>query len=928
MPSLVLGSARAQFTITLSVAATEPVSVDWMTKDGTALAGRDYEANSGTVVFAPGETSKTVEVFVHGRTVETEDRVFYVLMTPPVNAILADEVGACVIHVDTTGSAPVMTVVIPKGEKGERGYSAYEIALQNGFVGTEAEWLASLRPSPEELAPLVAPLIDASVMEVTAEGTEAEDNPDTDMIKGFAGRIAYMARTKKAKAAPLLAGDNMVPMGAFTGEAVSPMAIGFNVVVWRGGNLVAVDWEYLPETSEIKIVNAQAGDIPLALQQDIGAGGISKAPVTVDGTTKQLQAWIAGLADADQALSDLVAGEVANLSEGLEQANKKIAEIVSVLSFVQPEDSDDITPALFRALDAGSKVVFPYRPEGYDVNAIRSKTLTADKIIDFGGNEVRFTGGQIILKGEVVATGRLLQSFTQRYATQLLISNAAGIQQGDLMFISANVAPSSEWGDTKKDLVRIKSVSGFTLQLEEPMNFAYDTGDAGLTIDIYRPHKLTLEGVKFPLMDAATSSPRIMFSAYYLRDVTVKDYALIGLEPFDPAANIYRTGIQLWKCWGGDLVRGQFDRMSYPVEISGGSRNIDAVGVRARWCHHTIEPGDWASGVNISGVRGSDNFQAISSHPAFDVHYDDFRTKRESHISNLRTVGGSLRNGRIHTIADDSAGYPQFQSIIMKPEYEYLHDDADLDIDGVKWDAPNRITLPPVAVNYGRNVTVTNTRAPAFGVSLNGANKVKNLVFGAGNRIGPKNRNAPAAGQLSIRNPIRITVPPMLPAELVSGTYHIDLRDNLVDQQNGHLKAYGQIINSLAGPLSVPVRIHTNAFADSDQSGRVIGKLKLLGTSRHGNSGSFATIEKHFNFYFQAEATSALVFPTTASFVSGRTGQDTEVLDLAISGPTFAGVSQIGANADHYVQIDVYLSGANASPLFSLSYEIELFRVQ
>lgn len=32
-----------------------------------------------------------------------------------------------------------------KGDKGERGYSAYEIALQNGFDGTEAEWLESLK---------------------------------------------------------------------------------------------------------------------------------------------------------------------------------------------------------------------------------------------------------------------------------------------------------------------------------------------------------------------------------------------------------------------------------------------------------------------------------------------------------------------------------------------------------------------------------------------------------------------------------------------------------------------------------------------------------------------------------------------------------------------------------------------------------------
>ena len=31
------------------------------------------------------------------------------------------------------------------GEKGDPGASAYEIAVQNGFTGTEAEWLASLK---------------------------------------------------------------------------------------------------------------------------------------------------------------------------------------------------------------------------------------------------------------------------------------------------------------------------------------------------------------------------------------------------------------------------------------------------------------------------------------------------------------------------------------------------------------------------------------------------------------------------------------------------------------------------------------------------------------------------------------------------------------------------------------------------------------
>ena len=293
MPSLVLGSARAQFNITLSAAAAEPVSVDWVTRDGTALAGRDYQANGGTVVFAPGQTSKTVEVFIYGRTVETEDRVFYVLMTPPVNAILADEVGACVIHVDTTGSTPVMTVVIPKGEKGERGYSAYEIALLNGFVGTEAEWLASLRPSPEELAPLVAPLIDAGLMSVTAAGTEGMAVPDTDSIKNFAGRIPYVSRMRKATAPPLLAGTNVIPMSAFVGDVLAPFGDNaFGVKLLRSGAMVPSDWAYRPSSNELVITGAQAGDIPIAVQYE----------VDVSSPAKRIEA---ALIDAEQKLGGL-----------------------------------------------------------------------------------------------------------------------------------------------------------------------------------------------------------------------------------------------------------------------------------------------------------------------------------------------------------------------------------------------------------------------------------------------------------------------------------------------------------------------------------------------------------------------------------------------------------------------------------------------
>lgn len=57
-------ATAAQFTVSLSSAATETVTVRFTTVDGTATGGSDYEPASGTVTFAPGETSGTIDVHV------------------------------------------------------------------------------------------------------------------------------------------------------------------------------------------------------------------------------------------------------------------------------------------------------------------------------------------------------------------------------------------------------------------------------------------------------------------------------------------------------------------------------------------------------------------------------------------------------------------------------------------------------------------------------------------------------------------------------------------------------------------------------------------------------------------------------------------------------------------------------------------------
>ena len=75
------GTTNCTFMVSLSVPQNQPVTVDFSTSDGTALAGQDYVATSGTLIFQPGETSKIVEVPVIGNTIPEGNKNFF-LITP------------------------------------------------------------------------------------------------------------------------------------------------------------------------------------------------------------------------------------------------------------------------------------------------------------------------------------------------------------------------------------------------------------------------------------------------------------------------------------------------------------------------------------------------------------------------------------------------------------------------------------------------------------------------------------------------------------------------------------------------------------------------------------------------------------------------------------------------------------------------------
>jgi hypothetical protein len=124
-----------QGTATITVTRTEgsnvAVSVGYATSNGTATAGGDYTAVSGTLNFAAGETSKTFTVpITNDSAVENDETVNLTLSSPTGGATLGSPATAALtIHSDDTSGQPV-TVTLQQGVNGYAGTTDVDISTQ------------------------------------------------------------------------------------------------------------------------------------------------------------------------------------------------------------------------------------------------------------------------------------------------------------------------------------------------------------------------------------------------------------------------------------------------------------------------------------------------------------------------------------------------------------------------------------------------------------------------------------------------------------------------------------------------------------------------------------------------------------------------------------------------------------------------------
>ena len=315
-PTLSIGSGRAaesagtlEFEVRLSTASSNAVTVAYATADGTAEAGADYEAQSGTLSFAPGTTLLTVAVgLIDDNVDEEEAETFTVTLSgaqgaalPPqvasVTGTLADDDDPAVtvrfaaagyaveegsevaVTVELSGD-PEREVEIPLTVTGAAGAGAgdYEVTAESvSFGGGETERMVLVRalddavdddgesvelgfgePLPAGVAadPVAATTAAVAIADDDARGVKVSEE-SVRVLEG--GEASY---TVELESEPVAAVTVSVSVASGRDLTVEPVELGFTASDWSEAATVTVsaaeDADTLADAA-VKVTHALSG---------------------------------------------------------------------------------------------------------------------------------------------------------------------------------------------------------------------------------------------------------------------------------------------------------------------------------------------------------------------------------------------------------------------------------------------------------------------------------------------------------------------------------------------------------------------------------------------------------------------------------------------------------------------------------------------
>jgi uncharacterized repeat protein (TIGR01451 family) len=123
------GVTNFVFTVSLAGSTAQTVTVNYATANGTAIAGSDYTATSGTLTFNPGTTSQPITVVVSGDTAIEPNETFFVDLTGATNATITDNQGLGTINNDDAIGIADLTITTVRSPQNPQGGQPFTITI-------------------------------------------------------------------------------------------------------------------------------------------------------------------------------------------------------------------------------------------------------------------------------------------------------------------------------------------------------------------------------------------------------------------------------------------------------------------------------------------------------------------------------------------------------------------------------------------------------------------------------------------------------------------------------------------------------------------------------------------------------------------------------------------------------------------------------
>jgi hypothetical protein len=367
-------SATLTLTVTRSNSTSGSVTVDFATSDGTATAGADYTAASGTLTFAAGETEKTITVTILNDALPEADETFLVTLSNPTGG-------------GTLGPRAVATVTINDDDSTVVTFREGAEITVNGtgigstYVGTQDTELASFTP-------------DAAL-----------GNLDNISVDGFnsAGGAVGQGQGLIRFDSIFGTGPGQIPFGS----TILSAGVTFNVNSITAANAIVSMQRMFANWSEASTWNSlvnglQRDDVEVssAIDGAVPDPNLS-SPRTVTGLEQALQAWALGQTNLGWGMFnttgdgwDFASSEDANVARrpqlrvSYQAPSGAGAFSFSVSNYDVNENGGQATVTVFRVGGASGVVTVDY--------ATSDGTATAGSDYTAGAGTLTFADGEFV----------------------------------------------------------------------------------------------------------------------------------------------------------------------------------------------------------------------------------------------------------------------------------------------------------------------------------------------------------------------------------------------------------------------------------------------------------------------------------------------------------------------------------------------------